>query len=80
MMGADPLSARTGLPGNTNHVLEGALADLQTRSGLLNGAMGFATDGRKDGEGAGDGTGIPVWWDEASSSWRTYTTGAAAVS
>lgn len=30
----------------------------------------FAKDGRKGGEGAGAGTGIPVWWD--GSVWRTY--------
>lgn len=60
------------------HIMEAALADLPT-SGVRNGAMGFATNGRKDGEGAGSGTGIPVWYDETSETWRTYATGAAAT-
>lgn len=74
----DPLAERTGQPLSTNHVLKGTLASLPT-SGVEDGAMGFATDARKDGEGAGSGTGIPVWFDKTLASWRTFTTGAAAV-
>ena len=74
----DPLSERAGLPGSTNHLIVGTLAELGTSS-YENGAQGFATDGRKDGEGAGLGTGIPVWYDETSVLWRTFTTGAAAA-
>lgn len=69
---------RIGEALSTNHILEGLLASLPT-SGVRNGAQAFATDGRKDGEGAGSGTGIPVWYDLTSTTWRTYTTGAAAV-
>lgn len=69
---------RTGEVLGTNDQLVGTLASLPT-AGVENGARAFATDGRKDGEGAGAGTGIPVWYDETSASWRTYTTGAAAA-
>lgn len=34
------------------------------------GSAAYATNGRKSGEGAGAGTGIPVWCDGIS--WRTY--------
>lgn len=33
------------------------------------GAVAYATDGRKAGEGAGAGTGVPVWW--SGSNWLT---------
>lgn len=32
--------------------------------------MAFATNGRKSGEGAGVGTGVPVWFD--GTIWRTF--------
>lgn len=38
-------------------------------SGLRNGAQAFITDGRKSGEGAGNGTGVLCWYDEASGAW-----------
>ena len=44
--------------------------------GVRNGAQAFATDGRKDGEAAGAGTGCPVWFNESDRTWRTFTTGA----
>jgi len=34
------------------------------------GAVTLALNGRKSGEGAGAGTGCPVWWD--GSIWRTF--------
>jgi len=34
------------------------------------GTTAFATDGRKSGEGAGSGTGCPVWWD--GTNWLTF--------
>ena len=57
---------------------------LQTTVAVLNrrasffrqGAAAFATNGRKDGEGASAGTGVPVWFNETDRTWRTYTTGA----
>lgn len=34
------------------------------------GAMTVASNGRRAGQGAGAGTGCPVWWD--GSVWRTF--------
>jgi hypothetical protein len=34
------------------------------------GAVTIASNGRKAGEGAGSGTGCPVWWD--GTIWRTF--------
>jgi len=42
------------------------------------GAIAFATNGRKVGEGAGSGTGVPVYFSNAS--WRTYSGDAAVTS
>lgn len=41
------------------------------------GRLAFATDGRKTGEGAGVGTGAPVYWSGAA--WRTYPADAAVT-
>lgn len=38
--------------------------------GYKAGTTCFATNGRKSAEGAGLGTGVPVWWDGAT--WRTF--------
>jgi hypothetical protein len=49
-----------------------------TVAGLPTGSEGmiaFATDGRKTGEGAGSGTGVPCYW--SGGSWRVYSTDAA---
>lgn len=35
------------------------------------GAIAYASNGRKSGEGAGDGTGLPVYYD--GSSWKTFS-------
>ena len=45
-------------------------------AGVHDDARAFASDGRKDAEGAGAGTGVPVWFNEADKTWRTFTTGA----
>lgn len=45
-------------------------------AGPPDGALAYATDGRKVGEGAGSGTGVPVYFSNAA--WRTYS-GDAAV-
>lgn len=34
------------------------------------GAIAYATDGRKSGEGGGAGTGLPVWWD--GTNWKNF--------
>ncbi|HIE0170411.1 TPA: hypothetical protein ACXI8G_000952 [Serratia marcescens] len=39
-------------------------------SGLISGAEAYATNGRRAGEGAGAGSGCPVWFD--GTYWRTY--------
>lgn len=36
------------------------------------GAVAFASNGRKGAEGAGAGTGLPVYWNAATSQWFTY--------
>ncbi len=46
------------------------VATLPTPSTAGAGAMAYASDGRKSGEGPGAGTGIPVWSDSAN--WRTF--------
>jgi len=35
-------------------------------------ATAFATDGRKGGEGAGLGTGVPVYWNSATGEWFKF--------
>jgi hypothetical protein len=39
---------------------------------LVNGSFAFATNGRKVGEGAGAGTGVPVYY--SGGVWRVYST------
>ena len=34
--------------------------------------VAFATDGRKQGDSSGNGTGVPVWFDEDSQTWVTF--------
>jgi hypothetical protein len=51
----------------------GVVADLCI--GLFEGEPGFATNGRKVGEGGGSGTGVPIYW--SSSAWRVFSTDAA---
>lgn len=74
----NPIDERASQVLSTNDQLTATLASLPL-SGVENGARAFATDGRKTGEAAGAGTGIPVWYDRTSLTWRTYTTGAAAT-
>ena len=42
------------------------------------GQMAYATDGRKTGETAGNGTGVPVYFSNGA--WRVYSTDAAVQS
>jgi len=47
-----------------------AFADLPT--GTINGSMIFVTNGRKVGEAAGHGTGVPAYW--STENWRVFST------
>lgn len=46
------------------------VASLPSAASVPVGSHYFATNGRKSGEGAGAGTGVPVWSD--GTNWRTY--------
>ena len=46
----------------------------------LTGSVAFAKDGRKGGEGAGAGTGVPVYWNNATSNWFTFSGNVAVTS
>jgi hypothetical protein len=52
-------------------------ANLPT-TGLGNGTSyittAFCSNGRKSGEGAGTGTGVPVYWNAATSQWLKFST------
>ena len=37
-----------------------------------NGAVAFCTNGRKGGEGAGAGTGVPAYFDAVSATWLNF--------
>ena len=41
-------------------------------SGQHSGALAFAIDGRRSGESAGNGTGLPCWYDEANTRWSVF--------
>jgi hypothetical protein len=59
---------------DTRNLLNASVARLP-RQGVKAGAVAFAADGRKAGEGAGDGTGVPVYADPATDGsivWRVY--------
>jgi hypothetical protein len=51
-------------------------ANLPT-TGNAEGDWAYATDGRKTGEGAGAGTGVPVWW--SGSHWYAVDSGAVVT-
>lgn len=53
------------------------VANLPTSAVL--GQQAWASNGRKPGEGAGSGTGVPVTWD-ASGVWFSLYSGAAVTS
>jgi hypothetical protein len=44
----------------------------------ITGQLAYATNGRKVGEGAGAGTGVPVYYSNGA--WRVYSTDAAVTS
>ena len=40
----------------------------------------WASNGRKPAEGVGSGTGVPVFWNPATSQWFSYLSGALVTS
>jgi hypothetical protein len=46
----------------------------------LAGQFAWASNGRKPGEGAGVGTGVPVFWNSATSQWFSYLSGVVVTS
>ena len=44
-----------------------------------NGQWAFASNGRKPSEGAGSGTGVPVFFNAATTSWFSYCSGAVVA-
>ena len=46
-----------------------AYADLPTG---FNGAIAYCSNGRKTGEGAGAGTGVPAYWSSSDSDWHVF--------
>ena len=54
-----------------------AFADLPTAA--ADGAVCFVSNGRKVGEGAGAGTGVPAYWDVDTTSWLVFSTDAAVA-
>lgn len=44
-----------------------------------NGQFAFASNGRKPSEGAGSGTGVPVFFNSATGTWFSYCSGAVVT-
>ncbi len=63
---------------STENLIKRQLAQLPT-TGLRDGARAWATDGRKEGEGAGTGTGVPAYFNEATSTWKAFSDDADVV-
>lgn len=61
---------------DTSGLYVGTKAQLDARAGLRNGAIAWCSNGRKAGEGLGDGTGVPVYYDAAAGTWNSYRTDA----
>jgi hypothetical protein len=68
--------ALTGNVGVTLYTAKATVANLPT-SGNSTGDWAFATNGRKPGESAGAGTGVPCFW--SGSNWFAVTSGAAVT-
>lgn len=56
-----------------------ANAPLAAAGGMSNGDMLFITNGRKAGEGAGAGTGIPAYYNAATDQWFSFRTDTAVT-
>lgn len=54
------------------------VAELNALTGVLESAGGYATDGRKNGEGSGSGTGVEVFYD-STGNWIACDTGATVA-
>lgn len=44
------------------------------------GQFAWASNGRKPGEGAGLGTGVPVFWNPSTATWFSYLSGLVVTS
>jgi len=80
---------------NTNQILSQILVALKSGLGVaqafpsyafaslpVTGATGanvWVSNGRKPGEGAGTGTGVPAFWNPATSQWFSYLSGAVVT-
>lgn len=67
----------TQLQGTTNELLGGSGLTIPnylvaSLPGALEGQIAYALDGRKIGEGAGVGTGVPIYYTQGF--WRVYST------
>jgi hypothetical protein len=56
----------------TSQQLTYTVAQLPANKDLVESQTAFATNGRKVGEGAGHGSGVPVYW--SAGFWRVYST------
>lgn len=66
-----------GPPGSDATVISAVLSSLPAASTVPVGSFAYASNGRKSGESASAGTGIPVWCD--GSAWRTYYDNSVAA-
>ena len=69
------------LTGNVGLALYAAIAPLASlpTTGLSEGDIAYALDGRKSGEGAGAGSGTPCWWSVVSGTGGWYAFGSGAL-
>lgn len=56
---------------STAELFNARKAQLPT-TGLRDGAQAWCSNGRKSGEGAGAGTGVPVYFNLADRTWRNF--------
>ena len=68
----EEIGGRTSL--STEFLRSAEHAELSTS--VRDGATAFCTNGLKPGEISGSGTGVPVYFDEASGLWMSYRTDA----
>ena len=75
------LQAGGSLTGNIGLALYAAMAPLASlpTTGLAEGDIAYALDGRKAGEGAGAGTGVPCWWSVVAGTGGWYAFGSGAL-
>lgn len=56
-----------------------AAAPLLVDGGMSNGDMLFISNGRKSGEGAGAGTGVPCYYNAATNQWLKFSDDTAVT-